>query len=164
MPIIKPKAVITLENVLTNHRLLLTEAAEDLEAADQPRLVSGCRSRPPLCHGWSGRSRSQWQEEGGCGRPGAHLPLSLHAFQSSATTHHMVRQLAYLRMDHHHHHYRQLRRHGARRQVALRRQDRSLHSNGEYHCIEPTFSSFSCKCPSCAYMYMYTFSLSYQTL
>lgn len=135
MPIIKP-TVITLENVLTNHRLLTAED-EAASPASEPRLVSGCRPWPPLCHGWTGQG--QWQEEGGRGRLGAHLPLSFHAFQPGSTADNLVRQLAFVRMDHYHHHHRQLRRHGARRQVALRRQDRSLHSNGKPDDLYPAF-------------------------
>lgn len=135
MPIIKP-TVITLENVLTNH-CLLTAEDEAASPASEPRLVSGgCQPWPPLCHGWQ---RGQWQEEGGRGRPGAHLPLSFHAFQPGSKADNLVRQLAFVRMDHYHHHYRQLRRHGARRQVALRRQDRSLHSNGKPVDLYPAF-------------------------
>jgi hypothetical protein len=84
----------------------------------------GCR------HGWQHPGR-QWQEEGECSRSGPHLTLSVHTLQSGAASDHVVRKLAALRMDHHHHHYGQLRRHGARRQVAVRRQDGPLHSNGK---------------------------------
>lgn len=101
------------------------------DLTDQKWLSPGGGKPDRPSHGWSGRRKCQRQEEGGRGRPGAHLPLFVHALQSRAETHHLVRQLARLRMDHYYHHHCQLRRHGSGRQAALRGQDGSLPANGK---------------------------------
>ena len=81
------------------------------------------RCRPAPCVGGKEGHRAS--------RSWTDLALLVYALKSRAKADHLVRQLAGLRMDHHHHHHCQLRRHGPRRQVALRGQNRPLHSDGK---------------------------------
>ena len=125
MPTLAP-LLATTEN-LKNEEQPLHEGGHDHEPQhDGARLRLSHRQR----HGGPGRRQCQRQEKGGRGRPGAHLAFPLHTLQSGPTPHHLVRQLAHLRVDHHHYHHRQLRRHGPRRQATPRRQDRPVYSNG----------------------------------
>ena len=63
-------------------------------------------------------------------------PVHLQSHQPHPAADAVARQQPPLRVLHHSHHHRQLRRHGARRQAALRRQNCSFHSNGKYLCIK----------------------------
>ena len=62
--------------------------------------------------------------------PRSHVPVPVHALESSPPAGHVVRQLADIRVDHHPHHHRQLRGDGSGRQTAERGQDDSVAQNG----------------------------------